>query len=84
MEIKTGAKLDVTSKADCTLKADGKISVTSNGSEIGLTCGGGSVVVKQDGSITIKGTQIKVDASAQLTLQSSGVVKVSGSQIMLG
>ena len=71
-------------KSDHTLKADGKITVTGNGSEIGLTCGGASVVLKQDGSITVKGTRITLDASGQLALKSSGTVQISGSQIMVG
>jgi phage protein D len=84
LAIASEAKLDAKATSDFSLKTDGKLGVTANGSEITITCGGGSIAVKQDGSITIKGTQITVDASAKLTLTSSGVVQVRGSQIMLG
>jgi uncharacterized protein involved in type VI secretion and phage assembly len=84
LAIASEAKLDAKATSDFSLKTDGKLGVTANGSEITITCGGGSIAVKQDGSITIKGTQITVDASAKLALTSSGVVQVRGSQIMLG
>jgi phage protein D len=84
MSISSDAKLDVKATADATLQTDGKLAITGNGSEISITAPAGSVVIKADGSITIKGSRITVDASAQLTLQSGGVVSVKGSQIMLG
>jgi uncharacterized protein involved in type VI secretion and phage assembly len=84
MSIKSDAKMEATSKSDFTLKTDGKLAISGNGSEISITGTAGSVVIKADGSITIKGTQITVDASAKLALTSSGIVQVRGSQIMLG
>jgi phage protein D len=84
MLISSDAKMDAKSTSDFTLQADGKLAITGTGAEISITGAAGSVVIKQDGSITIKGTQITVDASAKLALSSSGVVQVSGSQIMLG
>ena len=44
----------------------------------------GSVTIKPDGSIDVKGMQITVDASATHDAQVRGIVQVSGSQILLG
>ena len=82
--VATEAKMATKVKSDSTLEADGKISVKGNGSEVSIACAGGSVVIKQDGSITIKGSQITVDASGKLSLSSSGVVQIKGSSIMIG
>ncbi|MGH2942347.1 MAG: VgrG-related protein [Solirubrobacteraceae bacterium] len=84
MAISSEAKLDAKATGDTTLQTDGKLAITGKGAEISITGAAGSVVIKADGSITIKGSRITVDASAQLTLQSSGVVSVKGSQVMLG
>jgi uncharacterized protein involved in type VI secretion and phage assembly len=84
MSISSDAKLDAKATSDVALEAGGKLALKSNGSEISITGAAGSVVIKQDGSITIKGTQITVDASAKLALTSSGIVQVRGSQVMLG
>jgi phage protein D len=66
------------------IEADDKLAIKGNGAEVSIACAGGSVVIKQDGSIAIKGAQITVEASAKLALTSSGIVQVRGSQIMLG
>ncbi|HEY0346194.1 MAG TPA: VgrG-related protein [Solirubrobacteraceae bacterium] len=84
MAISSEAKMNVKATSDFALQADGKLAIKGNGSEISITGAAGSVVIKQDGSITIKGTQITVDASAKLALTSSGIVQVRGSQVMLG
>jgi uncharacterized protein involved in type VI secretion and phage assembly len=84
MSISSDAKMDAKATSDFALQADGKLAIKGNGSEISITGAAGSVVIKQDGSITIKGTQITVDASAKLALTSSGIVQVRGSQVMLG
>ena len=84
LSIASDAKLDAKATGDTTLQTDGKLAIAGKGSEISITGSAGSVVIKADGSITIKGSRITVDASAELTLQSSGVVSVKGSQVMLG
>lgn len=84
MSITTKAKMEAKSASDFKLQTDGKLAIEAKGSEISITGSAGSVVIKQDGSITIKGTQITIDASAKLALTSSGVVQLRGSQIMLG
>jgi phage protein D len=84
MSISTEAKMETKSASDFSLQADGKLAIKGNGSEISITGAAASVVIKQDGSITIKGTQITVDASAKLALTSSGIVQVRGSQVMIG
>ena len=84
MSIATEAKMEQKSTSDFALQAGGKLAIEGKGAEISITGPAGSVVIKQDGSITIKGTQITVDATAKLSLSSSGIVQVRGSQIMLG
>jgi len=84
VKVETEAKMDTKVKSDSTLVVDGKTVIKGNGSEISITGPGGSVVIKQDGSITIKGSQITVDASGKLALSSSGVVQIKGSSIMIG
>jgi uncharacterized protein involved in type VI secretion and phage assembly len=84
MSITSDAKLDTKATGDATLQTDGKLAIKGNGAEISITGPAGSVVIKADGSITIKGSRVTVDATAQLTLQSSGIVSVKGSQVMLG
>jgi uncharacterized protein involved in type VI secretion and phage assembly len=84
MKVETEAKMDTKVKSDSSLVVDGKLMLKGNGSEISITGPGGSVVIKQDGSITIKGSQITVDASGKLALSSSGVVQIKGSSIMIG
>ncbi|MDX6681070.1 MAG: hypothetical protein QOG94_1109 [Solirubrobacteraceae bacterium] len=84
LSIATEAKMEAKSTSDLALRAGGKLAIEGKGAEISITGPTGSVVVEQDGSITIKGTQITVDASAKLALSSSGIVQVRGSQIMLG
>jgi phage protein D len=78
------AKMAVTSSSDYTMVSDAKVAIEAKGGEISISGPAGSVVIKADGSITIKGTQITVDASATLALKSSGVVQISGAQVMLG
>jgi uncharacterized protein involved in type VI secretion and phage assembly len=84
LSISSDAKMDAKASSDFALQADGKLAIKGNGAEISITGPAGSVVIKQDGSITIKGTQVTVDASAKLALTSSGIVQVRGSQVMLG
>jgi phage protein D len=84
MSIATEAKMEEKSASDFALEAGGKLAIQGKGAEISITGPTGSIVIKQDGSITIKGTQITVDATAKLALTSSGIVQVRGSQIMLG
>ena len=44
----------------------------------------GSVTIKPDGSIDVKGMQISVDASATMTLKATGVMKIQAPQVMIG
>jgi type VI secretion system secreted protein VgrG len=84
MSLAGEAKMQAKAASDLSLEADGRLAIAGNGSEISITGPAASIVIKRDGSITIKGTQITVDGSAKLELTSSGVVQVRGSQVMLG
>lgn len=84
VSIDAKAKMDTKVTSDSTLTVDGKVAIKGNGSEISITGAAGSVVIRQDGSITVKGSQITVDATGRLALTSSGIVQIKGSQIMIG
>ena len=83
MDLKAGAKLALDVASDATMKIGGSLSIKADGSQIEIKGPSGSVTITSS-SIEVKGPQITIDASASLTLKSSGIVKVSGSQVMLG
>ena len=84
MAISTETNMETKSGSDFALQAAGNLTVKGDGAEISITGAAASIVIKQDGSITVKGNQITLDAPGQLTLRSGGIVKVAGAQIMLG
>jgi phage protein D len=85
LKLNTDEAMKIGSKDDMTMKIQqGKLDVTCGGPEVSITCGGSSAVLKQDGSVTIKGSQVTIDASGKLALSSSGVVQIKGSSIMIG
>ncbi|EAU45638.1 hypothetical protein R2601_22132, partial [Salipiger bermudensis HTCC2601] len=46
-----------------------------------LTCGKASIVMKKDGSITIKGKDISIDGSGKITAKASSDMTLKGSKI---
>ena len=73
--IETDASVTVKAKADATIEAQGNATVDAKGNVTVKAGGTGSV--EATGSLTLKGMGVTVDGGG-------GVVKVSGSQIMLG
>lgn len=61
----------------------GKKFILDAGDEISLTTGSASIVLKKDGSVTIKGKDILLEASGKVSVKASGDVLVKGSKIDL-
>jgi type VI secretion system secreted protein VgrG len=59
----------------------GKKLVIDAGDQIVLKSGKGSITIKKDGSITIKGKDIKIDASGKINAKASSDIKLKGSKI---
>jgi len=94
--VKVGAKLAVNVGSDASMtvgagrsasidKDDsfsvGKKFVVDAGDEISLTTGSASIVMKKDGSITIRGKDILIEGSGSVNVKASGNVVVKGSKI---
>jgi type VI secretion system secreted protein VgrG len=65
---------------DETIKIGKKLIVTV-GDEFQLKVGSASVTLKKDGSVTIKGKDIKLDGSGKINVKASSDVTIKGSQI---
>lgn len=79
-------KLEVGGKRDRTVAKDenvsiGKKFVLTAGDEIVLKTGSASIVMKKDGTITIKGKDVKIDASGSINAKASGQVTIKGSTV---
>ena len=59
----------------------GKKLVITAGDEITLKTGSASITMKKDGSISIKGKDIKVDGSGKISIKASGDVVLKGSKV---
>ena len=59
----------------------GKKLLIDAGDEIMLVTGSASVTMKKDGTITIKGKDITLDASGKINLKASGDVIIKGSKV---
>jgi type VI secretion system secreted protein VgrG len=76
-------------KGDDTLTvADGNLTTNVKkkiridaGDEISLTCGQSSITMKKDGTITIKGKDITLDAMAKIVAKASGQVEIKGAKV---
>ncbi|GEM_PF-4925404 len=55
------------------------ISVTNH--EILVKCGGALIVLKADGSITIKGADIAIEGARNVTLKAGGTLTLKGARI---
>ena len=61
----------------------GKRLFIDAGDEITLKTGQAMILMKKDGSITIKGKDIKIDASGKVNVKASGDVAIKGSKVGL-
>jgi phage protein D len=74
LELTSGADMKVTVKQGLTEEVEGEHSVQA----------GGSVTVKAGSSVTIEGQASVTIKAPSIALEASGVVQISGSQVMLG
>ena len=90
---KPDGSFNVHSEKKVRMDAEDDIKVTSTGGDIdrhrrqrGHRDQGpdGSVTVKADGTVEVKGAQITVDATATMTLKAGGMLKLQAPQVMLG
>ncbi len=59
----------------------GKKLVIDAGDQISITTGSASIVMKKDGTITIKGKNITLDGTGKINVKASGDVVIKGSKV---
>jgi type VI secretion system secreted protein VgrG len=79
--LSVGEKRTVEVDKDDLLKV-GKKLVIDAGDEITIKTGKASIVMKKDGTITIKGKDIKVDASGKINGKASGDIVLKGAKVL--
>ncbi len=79
-EVRIGKDRNHTIGANDNLKVAKKLFVDA-GDEIVLQTGSASIVLKKDGTITLKGKNITLDGSGKINVKASGDVIVKGSKI---
>ncbi|HEU4456417.1 MAG TPA: type VI secretion system tip protein TssI/VgrG [Longimicrobium sp.] len=80
-ELSVGEKRSAQVGKDDVLQV-GKKLVIDAGDEITIKTGDASIVMKKDGTITIKGKDIKLDASGKINGKASGDVVLKGAKVM--
>ncbi len=60
----------------------GKTLVVSAGDEVSITTGKASIVMKKDGTITISGKDITIDASGKINVKASSTITMKGDKIL--
>ncbi|MCV2890328.1 type VI secretion system Vgr family protein [Ruegeria aquimaris] len=75
-----GKKADYTVGDSMTLKVGKKLAIDA-GDEILIKTGSASILMKKDGTIQIKGKDIKVQGSGKIDVKASSSIKMKGSKI---
>ena len=65
---------------DDSLKVNGKLAIDA-GESISITTGSASIVMKKDGTITIKGKDITIEASGKVNVKADANIAMKGSKI---
>ena len=52
------------------------------GDEVSITTGKASIVMKKDGTITIKGKDITIDGSGKINVKASSTITMKGDKIL--
>jgi type VI secretion system secreted protein VgrG len=78
--IEVGKNRDASIGQNDTLHVAKKLMVDA-GDEITIKTGSASIVMKKDGTITIKGKDITLDGSGKINLKASGDVIIKGSKV---
>jgi type VI secretion system secreted protein VgrG len=68
--------------AENDLQKIGKKLLIDAGDEIVLRSGSGSITIKKDGTITIKGKDITIDGSGKINVKASSDVVIKGSKVL--
>ena len=79
--------LSITEKRTVTVGADDALTVTKKlvidaGDEITIKTGEASIVMKKDGTITLKGKDVKIDASGKINGKATGDVVFKGAKVL--
>lgn len=78
---------DVSGNDSLTVGKDGTITIGKNlaisaGDQITITTGKASITMKKDGTITIAGKDITIDASGKINVKASGNITMKGQKIL--
>ncbi|HUF57748.1 MAG TPA: type VI secretion system tip protein TssI/VgrG [Thermohalobaculum sp.] len=78
---------DVAADQSLTVGAARTVSVGTNlsvtaGDQISITCGSSSLVMKKDGTIFLKGKDITIDGSGQISIKADADVVIKGKKIL--
>lgn len=77
---KVGGNLGVDVTGDIGIKSGKKIGISA-ADEISLTVGDASLVMKKDGTITLKGKDITIQGSGKINVKADSDVKIKGSNV---
>jgi type VI secretion system secreted protein VgrG len=80
LALTTGKALNCESGAEMTLTARKKIVIEAADS-IEFVVGEASLVLKKDGSITLRGRDITIEGSGKINVKASGDVSIRGSKV---
>ena len=78
---------DISGNDGLSVGKDGSITIGKNltisaGDQITITTGSASILMKKDGSITISGKDITIDASGKINVKASGNITMKGQKIL--
>ncbi len=76
-----GGKMSLSSDGDMSASSKAKVLIKA-ASELTLKCGSASITMKDDGTITIKGKDIKIDGSGKINIKAGGDIVMKGSNIL--
>jgi type VI secretion system secreted protein VgrG len=68
--------------ADAVRVTSGKTLVLEAGDKITISTGDASIVMKKDGTVTIKGRDVTIDSSGKINVKASADVVVKGGKIL--
>jgi type VI secretion system secreted protein VgrG len=81
MKLTIGQGFEISVAKDHSNKVKGEILISSD-KEITLKCGSSSIVMKKDGTITIKGKDITIKGSGKISAKASGNMTLKGQKIL--
>jgi len=83
MKVKAKKALSVSSESSTVnITGDGEVNVSSGAANVVLKAGCSSITLAPDGTITIKGTTVKIE-SGEINAKASGDVTIDGSEVRI-